>query len=449
MRVHAIDDGANSMSALVVEHAVADYVYMYPPRQAYRPVDQAELGAAIGRSLQATRDIDLYLHFPFCKQICAFCNLYAVVESDQSVFADYATMLLREAQTYAGQVAGKPIRTLYLGGGTPSQIQPEIFDELLRSLERQYEFDVTDVREVALEVAPDTVSADRLAGYVAVGINRVNLGMQSASDAELHAIGRRHDAKVPLSAIETALSAGFRNVCVDLIYGLEGQTLDSWMRSVDAVAELRPPTICAYALTLRPWTGFNARGYKHISAPEQYAKYDYVTDKLRTAGYRQETHVRWALGTEGGYLQKERHWALSNILGLGAGARGYLWECDYRNGYSVRHRIGALRRWRKQVSEHGHGRSDGFLMSDDERRRKMVILGLNDLDRARFLDLFGEDPLEVFPAEFASLSGAGLIDVTDERVQLTHEGNRHRDVAVQAFFSQGVRDAVASFDYDE
>ena len=435
------------LAAAIEAHAPADYVYMYPPRQAYRPVDADALSRLVSASLSTASSLDLYLHFPFCRQICAFCNLYAVVSTSQSVFSDYVDLLCREIATYAPLVHGKKIDTLYLGGGTPSQLEASLFERAFRSLEEEYGFDVSEVPEVAMEVAPDTATRERLTDYVSIGINRVNLGVQSTNDAELHGIGRRHGAELSLGAVELALAAGFRNVCVDLIYGLQGQDFQSWRRSVDEVVALAPPTVCAYPLTLRPWTGFSARGYEDLDLVEQGAKYDYVDTALRDAGYRQETHVRWAMGPHGGYRQKENHWALGDMLGLGAGARGYLWEVDYRNGYSARHRLGVLRAWRDQVAQLGHGRVDGFLMDNDERRRKAIVLGLHDLDLSAFYARFGRSPIDLFPSEFEQLVENGYGVLKDDRFFLTRSGMRNRDVLVQPFISDRVLRLCQALDY--
>ena len=388
------------------------------------------------------------MHVPFCRQICAFCNLYAVASRDEALFDRYVDAVIAEARWYAPHAAGLPVDTLYLGGGTPSQLSAAQLDRLMSGLERVLDFDRGVVTEVALEAAPDTVTARTLADYRAVGINRVNLGLQSAADAELRSIGRRQDAEAATAAVATAVASGFDNVCVDLIYGLEGQTFESWRMSVEAAITLGPPTICAYALTLRPRTGYAARGYAAVPATEQYAKYDYAHAALTAAGYAQETHVRWSRAAMGGYVQKAKHWALGTVLGLGAGARGYLWECDYRCGYSARARMPVLRDWFDRVDRVGHGRLDGYLMDHDERLRKATILGLGHLDRGWARAVLGEDPAERFAAELAALEHAGAMTVDERSVRLTALGHRHRDVVVQAFCSEAVREAVRGHDYN-
>ncbi len=437
------------LELILARRPPVDYVYAYPPRQAYRPLRQDDLHSATERSLAAADSIDLYLHFPFCRQICSFCNLYAVVGSNETAFERYVDSILVEAATYAPSVAGKDISTVYLGGGTPSQLPPQLIDSLLDGLERLYGFDRGTVVEVALEVAPDTVTSSRLTAFRAAGVNRVNLGVQTADDREICGIGRLHDAARSLAAVEAALEAGFHNVCVDLIYGLEGQSEESWRTSVATLVALEPPTICAYPLTLRPSTGYAARGFTETDGVVQAARYEHVEEALNTRGYRQETHVRWALGQAGGYRQKANHWALSNVLGLGAGARGYLWECDYRNGYSARRRMPVLNEWFTDVAAHGHGRRDGFLMDTEERMRKALVLGLHDLDRTWFAAKFDSDPMAVFSDQLEPLAELGLLEVTNDRLALTREGMRSRDLLVQSFFSDRVRRRVEDYDYGD
>lgn len=439
---------SRELSRLLDEEAViGDYVYMYPPRQTYRSFGTADVLPLIVSSLERSDSLNLYVHFPFCRQTCAFCNLFTVVSRDESLFETYTACLERETAYYGRWIQGKRIGTVYIGGGTPSLLPTRLLARLLRYLQDCIGFDISRVDEVSLEVSPETVDYEKLCALRDLGINRVNIGMQSAADEELHLIGRRYGSSTPLRALEIAQGVGFRNVCVDLIYGLQGQTFDSWRASLEAVLRFGPDTVCAYPLTLRPVTGFSEKGYRFVSAQDQYTKYDYARARLTADGYHQETHVRYVKNQRGGYLQKSNHWSLQNVLGLGAGARSYLWHCDYRNGYGARNRMRVLNRYMENVRSLGHGREDGFVMDEDERRRKAVILGLIDLNRAWFGKLFGADPVEVFPLELGIFSELGLLEQQGEHFRLASRGVRHRDVLVQALFSERVRALVKDFDY--
>lgn len=428
---------------------VSDYVYMYPPRQAYRSISDEEVTTHIASSLAHFDDINLYVHFPFCRQICAFCNLYTHVSTDQEVFNSYLFYLERELQYYLPWIRNKPIKTLYLGGGTPTLLPAELFERFFLFLEQHFNCSIKSIAEVAIEASPDTVEKKKFLAYKEAGINRVNLGVQSATNHELSLIGRKYGSNIPFEALEIIQEIQFDNVCVDLIYGLEGQTFEDWRKSVDSVISYAPETICAYSLTLRPITGFDRKGYHYISGAEQYEKYDYVNEALLASGYQQETQVRWIKNEKGGYRQKANHWGMNNILGIGAGARSYLWQIDTRNGYSIKDRRKAFQNYLKSIDEAGQAVTDIFLMDEDERRRKSIVLGLINLDREWFLKQFGLDPIDVFPSEFSILFELELLLEDGKFLKLTPRGVRHRDLIVQQFFSRRVKDLLETFNYEE
>lgn len=446
MRILKCTDAA-SVAAAIDCGARLDYVYMYPPRQAYRPLQNEEAEALVATSLRAAGRLNLYIHVPFCQQICAYCNLYAVASRGES-HASYIDAVCRELSARRELVSAPEIRTLYVGGGTPSMLDPELLARLLRHMEDAFGFDLAGVPEVALEVSPDTATPARLAALRDAGFNRINLGVQTADETELAAIGRRYAADTSANALAAAMEAGFANVCVDLIFGLANQSLATWTDSVRFVQSYRPETICAYALTLRPGTGFAKAGYERVP-DDQLRKWDVANHLLTSAGYERQTHVRWALPGKGGYLQKQYHWASEPLLGVGAGARSYLAEADVRNGYSLRRRRDALSAYMVATSEGTSPVTDGFVMDDDERARKAVVLGLQDLDVQAFEARFGADPRQMFATELGTLADLKLIQEDGGHVRLTQRGMRHRDVAVQPFFSERVRALVADFAYEE
>lgn len=450
MKLLADSPAGVDIRALISEQVQGDYIYMYPPRQAYSAFDNKTALSLIDRSLQHTRtdQVNLYLHFPFCKQICKFCNLYAVPVGHESLFGAYTDMLQREMRSWSTRLDGRRIDTIYLGGGTPSLMPVEILDRVLRSLEEVFSIDVTDVAEVALEVAPDTVDAGKLRDLSSIGINRVNIGLQSATDEEIRSIGRHHGFQLAHQSIADALEAGFRNVCVDLIYGLPGQSIESWTSTLEKVISLSAPTVCAYPLTLRPGTGFGRRGVT-VDGQTQYRKYELARDMLRAVGYEQETHVRYVVAGIGGYRQKVNHWAGQDIIGIGAGARGYLHGLDYRNGYSLRHRKSALVAYMEDMS---NGRSpvrSGYELDADERLRKSIILGLLNLDRIALTKRHGIDPFAAFTDIFEDLRSLGLVKISDAEIRMTELGRKYRDLVVQRFFSSDVWKRIEMFDYSE
>ena len=440
-----------SLEALISADSRADYVYSYPPRQAYHeftPAVRAAVPELISRSLDRFDDLNLYLHVPFCRQICKFCNLYAVSDTNKD-FDAYVDAVIAEATRVADLSDRKEVTTLYLGGGTPSLLSPAQLERLVQRMLGLFAIDPDRLPpETALEVDPGTVDLRSLRDIRAAGINRINLGYQSMIEHEVLRLGRRRPDGAGPALLEQALQVGFSNVCVDLIYGLQGQTDEGWLASLAQVVALAPPTVCAYALTLRPFTGYSKRGYSAVDGALLYRRYDMADQVLRDAGYRQETHVRWVRGS-GGYVQKANHWGMRNVLGFGAGARSYLWELDTRNCYSVRSRSAVLRSYLEQVNASRSPIVGGFVMSADERERKATALNLMALDRAWTRELLGFDPVERFADEFSAFVELGLCTIGANVVTLTAEGVRHRDLLSQALFSRDVRARVEAFTYDE
>jgi oxygen-independent coproporphyrinogen III oxidase len=450
MKLLAESPESVDVEKLIRDQVQGDYIYMYPPRQAYYPISHGGLDGLITSSLELTaaEPLNLYLHFPFCKQICGFCNLYSVVARPGEPFAEYVDVLHHEMRRYARLTTGRQIDTIYLGGGTPSILPARELERCLSNVESTFRTNRSRVAEVAIEVAPDTVDLAKLREFVGIGIKRINLGLQTTSDTGLHEIGRRHGFSCARRVIHDAMTCGFDNVCIDLIYGLPGQSIDDWHSIIEDVQAFGAPTICAYPLTLRPGTGF-AHKTITLSGADQYRKYEIARDLLCAAGYVQETHVRYVLPARGGYRQKRNHWAGQDILGVGAGARGYLRGCDYRNGYSIRRRRTALEAYYSHETDEGWAATSGFYLDKDERMRRRVVLGLLDLDRHRFRADFGADVLDVFGEQISHLTELELLAVENDWLRLTQSGRKYRDLLVQMFFSREVWKRIADFDYME
>ncbi len=450
MKLSVCDLG--SLDEAIERGEYPDYIYTYPPRQAYRRLATSvtQTRSVVRDSLAARPDINLYVHIPFCRQVCRFCNLYTTTgHGDESVYDRYIDRVLDEAAAYAEQdllPQGCRWRTLYLGGGTPSVLSIAQLDRLVSGLRRR--FSITEVEETAIEVAPETASPEYLRGLRAAGFDRVSMGFQSTLTEEVRSIGRSYPVSRQAEIAAVAMDAGFRNLCLDLIFGLPGQDAASWRTSVREVIAMRPHTICCYQWTSRPHTGFHRMGLAKPDGGWLRDLYELACAELGTAGYQQETHVRWV--TEGGgYLQKQYHWGLQTLMGLGAGARSYFWHTDLRNGYSLLDRRQALNSYLTSAGLGWEAPLEGYEMPADERRRKAMVLGLHDLRRDWYVREFAEDPLASFPKEIDGLAERGLVHITADSISLTGRGLSHRDAIVQLFFSDRARNLVESWAYDE
>lgn len=263
----------------------------------------------------------LYIHIPYCRSKCIYCDFYSEARTPQ--WDALTDALLREFSRRLDSVPGA-FETLYLGGGTPSLYPPDELRRLLTGLRERAGNRFQPV-ETTIEVNPDDVDREHVEAWKSLGFNRVSMGLQSADDDELHCIRRRHDARSGLMALELLMS-NFENVSVDLMFGLPGQTLASWERSVEEVVRLRPAHISAYALTVEEDTPI-ARMIEagSLSATEEdvyLSMYQSLVSRLEAARYEHYEISNYALPG-----RRSRHnssyWQGTPYLGLGPSAHSY------------------------------------------------------------------------------------------------------------------------------
>lgn len=199
--------------------------------------------------------MELYIHIPFCKQKCRYCDFLSFA-GKESCFKEYIDALIRELEGYLGKVKEKGLDTIFIGGGTPSLLPTDIAEPLLEAVDRLILTGGGRVGEYTIECNPGTLSAEKLRLYRRHGVNRLSMGLQSADDTELQILGRIHDYRGFLDNYRLARSEGFDNINIDLISGLPGQSCADWEKTLRTVAELEPEHISAYSLIIEPGTPF-------------------------------------------------------------------------------------------------------------------------------------------------------------------------------------------------
>ncbi len=265
----------------------------------------------------------LYLHIPFCRHRCSYCdfNTYTTLGGLQE---PYVAALAREIRQVGG-LAAEPIQvsTIFFGGGTPSLLTPQQVDALLSAARESFE--LASSAEITMEANPGTVDRAYLAAVRALGVNRLSFGVQSADAGELALLGREHDFAAAVSAVEAARAAGFDNLNLDLIYGLPGQSVADWQRTLDAVRPLDVEHISLYCLTIEPGTPMQR--WLHggaIPAPDPDTaadQYELAGRELAGAGFDHYEISNWAKpGRE--CRHNVVYWRNEPYLGLGAGAHG-------------------------------------------------------------------------------------------------------------------------------
>src|SRR5215217_7109356 len=277
----------------------------------------------------------LYFHIPFCTHRCAYCDFNTYAGQEEMIPA-YVEALCKEIEFVGShsqrERMGNEVHTIFFGGGTPSLLSPKQFESIFKSIQANCK--LTDDAEITIEANPGTVSHDHLQQLRQIGINRISYGVQSANTEELRMLERIHNFFDVSEAVTAARKAGFRNLNLDLIYGLPEQKLSTWQTTVKRILDLHPEQISAYALTLEHGTPFgrwSSRGLLPLPDPDLAAEmYEWLSETLETNGYIQYEISNWA---KPGYECRHnlQYWRGLPYLAFGAGAHGYANGYRYSN----------------------------------------------------------------------------------------------------------------------
>lgn len=361
----------------------------------------------------------LYLHIPFCAARCHYCDFNTYAGLDR-FFEDYAAALADEIRR-AGQARGRPpVRTVFLGGGTPTALPAPLLASILAACRES--FAIAPAAEITSEANPGTADADLFAALRAMGVNRLSMGVQSLDDAELKWLGRIHSAAEAETAFAAARRAGFYNINLDFMFGLPGQRETTWRGTLERGLALAPEHISLYSLTVEHGTPLYDAVRRGVQPPpEDDTAADFyllASDLLSRAGYEQYEISNWS---RPGYQCRHNlvYWRHEPYLGFGAGAHSY---ADGRRWWNVRPVPQYIQRLRAGESpERGSEAIDERLAMGE-----MMMLGLRlvreGVAPARFAARFDQTLEAVFAAEIAALTRRGLLEQVDGRVRLTGEG---------------------------
>ncbi|MDP4224522.1 MAG: radical SAM family heme chaperone HemW [Bacteroidota bacterium] len=284
----------------------------------------------------------IYIHIPYCRKMCAYCDFYHVMaSSDNSIYID---ALLKEASTRKDYLGNEVVSTIYLGGGTPSLLTVREIGRILHEIERFYPVDQNS--EITIEINPDDINPDYVRELKETRVNRVSLGIQSWRDADLKLLNRRHDSAQAAFALEEILKAGFGNVTVDLIYGIPGMTLNDLSSNLDRTFSYNIQHLSAYHLTIEPGTVFwrmKEKGmFSEIDEEESSSQFNLLIEKASAEGF-----VHYEISNFGrpGYfsIHNSNYWKQVRYLGLGPSAHSF-------NGYSRQWNVRNVRKYVKSVN---------------------------------------------------------------------------------------------------
>ena len=270
--------------------------------------------------------ISLYFHIPFCKQRCVYCDFYFV--TTQKSHATYLRSLKNEIEYYAREYAkDKPIRSIYFGGGTPSQLLIEEWYELFDAIHQH--FDLSQLQEVTAEINPGDVDLDYLRELRRLGIDRLSIGIQSFYQSDLESLNRSHSAEEAEEVLTLATRAGFEDFSVDLIFGIPDQPFEYWAANLEKAARLGATHLSTYNLTIEEGTPLGLSVEKGLITPtpdeELRDLYDFTMQYLTSNGYEHyeiSSFARQGMRSE----HNQAYWNHSNYLGFGPSAHSFWWQ---------------------------------------------------------------------------------------------------------------------------
>lgn len=365
-----------------------------------------------------------YVHIPFCTQICYYCDFSKVFIKNQPVDA-YLQALIREFERYDI----KQLRTLYIGGGTPTAITAQQLDYLLTNLTKN--LDLSVLEEFTIEANPGDLTEDKIEVLKQSAVNRVSLGVQTFNDKQLKQIGRSHNEAQIYDTIASLKEAGFDNISIDLIYALPGQTMSGVKENVAKALALDIPHLSLYSLILEHHTVFMnkmRRGKLNLPQEDLEAEmFDYIITELEKNGFE---HYEISNFTKPGFESRHNlmYWDNAEYYGVGAGASGYIAGVRYRNQGPIQHYL-------KAVSE-GNARLSEEVLTKEEMMEEELFLGLrkkSGVSIAKFEERFGISFEERYGQVVAELRQQGLLVPDDEMIRMTKKGLFLGDTVAEKF----------------
>ena len=374
--------------------------------------------------------LSLYVHFPWCVRKCPYCDFNSHAVKDGIDEARYIDALLRDLELDLPRIWGRQVVSVFMGGGTPSLLSPESIERLLSAVRARVV--LHPEAEITLEANPVTVDYDKFAEFRGAGVNRLSIGVQSFSDAQLQAIGRIHGRKESIKAVETAHYAGFDNINVDLMFGLPAQSPPLALADVATAVALEPSHMSYYQLTIEPNTWFH---HHPPVLPEDEVLWETQTQGQRYLaehGFEQYEVSAYAKNQQR-CLHNMNYWQFGDYLGIGAGAHGKLTDVNTQ-------RIARLSKLKQPNDYMEHAGTDQGIRSENALSRQDV--GLEFMMNALRLNegfappLFYErtgQPLTIVEAPLRRAQERGLLEWTVDRIRPTEQGRRYLNELLELF----------------
>ena len=361
-------------------------------------------------------EIGVYIHIPFCKRKCYYCDFVSYPEKYE-LQEKYIDKVIQEIEENKKILQDNNVTTIYIGGGTPSSIKPELIKRILNEIYNYTE--INNIKEITIEVNPGTATKNNLQLYKNCGINRISIGLQSTNNDILNKIGRIHNFNQFLDTYKWTREAGFKNINVDLMIGIPNQTLDDVKTSLEKVVSLKPEHISVYSLIVEDETPMKklieSGKLKLPDEEDERNQYKYTKNFLELNGYK---HYEISNFAKPGFESKHNLncWEQKQYIGLGVAAHSYINGVRYSNTISLEEYLNKDSKDIKEIHE---------TQTIDDMKKEYMLLGLRKIDGvqiSKFEEKFGENPIYLFKNELKKLIQEGLLIIDLDNIKLTEKG---------------------------
>ncbi|WP_313132690.1 radical SAM family heme chaperone HemW [Anaerocolumna sp.] len=372
------------------------------------------------------KGLGLYIHIPFCVKKCEYCDFLSGPASEETKRL-YVEALIKEIFSNKDLAAEYLVKTIFIGGGTPSSIDGKFIGKILKAVKEV--FNVSEQAEISMEANPGTVNEEKLREYKKAGINRISFGLQSADNKELKLLGRIHSYEEFEENYYMARELGFCNINVDLISALPGQTIKQWVSTLEKVIQLKPEHISAYSLILEEGTPFFER-YSEEDQDEDLDRriYSKTKEVLENAGYDRYEISNYA---KPGFACKHNssYWTGTDYLGLGLGASSLLNNIRCHNEENMNAYI-------RNSNDRNRLRKNIESLDRKQQMEEFMFLGLRMMEgiqKSRFKDLFHEDIENIYGDVLSQSFDENLLMEKNNRIFLTEKGIDLSNVVMSRF----------------
>jgi putative oxygen-independent coproporphyrinogen III oxidase len=375
----------------------------------------------------------IYIHIPFCKKICNYCDFYHVITTGDHY--QFLNALLREAELRQNYAGNEPVSTIYIGGGTPSVLSADELKNVLDGVKKH--FSAEQCYEITIELNPDDITPQYLKDLKKAGFNRISLGVQSWRDEDLKMLNRRHTAGQAVKALQDTFRAGFENVTIDLIYGIPGMSLKAWESNLEQSLTYDIKHLSAYHLTIEPGTVFGkmkAKGlFEEADDEKSNSEFNILVKKMESGGF---IHYEISNFGKPGYfsIHNSNYWKQVQYIGLGPSAHSF-------NGHSRQWNVSDLNKYISCVNEG----SSYFEKEDLDLKTRFNEYIMTSLRTMWGIDLeFLEKTFEKESYDYViNLSGKfinyGMMKLDKKSLVLTNQGKMISDNIISEFMVPGDR----------